>query len=109
MSNEIPGFVENLIALRQAQQVSQAELARAAGLKRSCISHLERGARSPAADTVVRIAQALGVTTDRLLGLEAKSDATDPNMAYLNSLAAELKPRDLKVLISIAEVLAGKR
>lgn len=49
-----------------------AELAEAAGTTQRAISYYETEAGFPPAPAVVALAEALGVTTDELLGLEAK-------------------------------------
>lgn len=52
----------NLRKLRQAKGLSQEEFADAAGLHRTYISDLERGARNPTIMVVERIARALQVS-----------------------------------------------
>ena len=58
--------------LRTARQdlrgMNQAELARAARLPPSSIAHFEGGARKPSFDSLRKLATALNVTTDYLLG-----------------------------------------
>lgn len=52
--------------------VGRVELAEAAGTTQRAISYYETEAGFPRAPAVVALAEALGVTTDELLGLEAK-------------------------------------
>lgn len=54
-------------ALRLAQGMSQTKLADLLGITQSNVSGLERGARSLTIHQVVRLANALGTTTDELL------------------------------------------
>lgn len=55
---------------REQLGLTQEELADASGLRQSIISRLERGTRkNPSADTVRRLARALGVTADWLIGM----------------------------------------
>ena len=51
----------NLVNLRNARNISQADLATMAGLHRSYIGSLEQARRNVSVDTVDRIAHALGV------------------------------------------------
>lgn len=63
-------FATNLRTLRQARGVSQERLAEMAGLHRTYISSVERGARNISIDNIARLAKALGVSPDKLLGGE---------------------------------------
>lgn len=63
-------FATNLRTLRQARGVSQERLAEMAGLHRTYISSVERGARNISIDNIARLAKALGVSPDKLLGDE---------------------------------------
>lgn len=56
-----------LKALRTERQLSQSELARAAGVSASAISQAERGRRGLSVDTLLTLAEALGLTLDELL------------------------------------------
>jgi transcriptional regulator with XRE-family HTH domain len=61
---------ENLAACRRRANLSQEELGRRAALHRTEIGQLERGARVPRVDTLVKLAGALSVSpTDLLDGL----------------------------------------
>lgn len=53
-----------VVRLRVARQLSQAELARLCGTTQSAIARLERGARPPRLDTLARIAEALDCHLD---------------------------------------------
>jgi transcriptional regulator with XRE-family HTH domain len=70
-------FRERLKTARdKLRKWSQAELAGKAGLPPTSIAHFEAGARKPSFDTLRKLANALDVTTDYLLG---RSD--DPGLA----------------------------
>jgi transcriptional regulator with XRE-family HTH domain len=57
-------FGENLRRLRKAADVSQEELGLRCSLHRTEIGLLERGARVPRIDTLIKIARGLGVRID---------------------------------------------
>lgn len=57
-------FGENLRRIRKQADLSQEEVGRRASLHRTEIGLLERGARVPRIDTLVKLASALGVRID---------------------------------------------
>ena len=61
-------FPERLRAARDLRAWSQGELADRAKLPPSSIAHFETGSRKPSFDTLRRLAIALDVSTDYLLG-----------------------------------------
>ena len=70
-------FKDRLRSARETLgQMTQADLARAIGLPPSSIAHFESGARKPSFDNLRKLANALNVTTDYLVGR-----ADDPNVA----------------------------
>ena len=70
MRNASPSevFPERLRAARDKRGLNQDDLAKRAGLQSSAISHFETGTRKPSFDNLRRLADALDVTTDYLLG-----------------------------------------
>jgi transcriptional regulator with XRE-family HTH domain len=61
-------FPDRLRRAREYRGLSQSELADAAGLQPSAISHFETGTRKPSFDNLRLLADTLDVTTDYLLG-----------------------------------------
>ena len=61
-------FLARLRTAREKRGLSQGDLANRAGLQASAISHFETGTRKPSFDNLRRLADALDVTTDYLLG-----------------------------------------
>lgn len=61
-------LAESLRALREAEGMSQSELAEAVGVTRAYVSQLEHGRRKGGLLTLVRLAACLGVTIDELIG-----------------------------------------
>ena len=58
---------KNLKEVRVFLGLSQAALAKKAGFESSAISHFETGTREPSLPNLVKLAKALGVSTDRLI------------------------------------------
>lgn len=72
-------FAENLIRLRKQAGLSQELLAKRAGLHRTAIGLLEKGARVPRIDTLIKLASALGVeAADLLEGIDWQPGRTEP-------------------------------
>ena len=61
-------FVKRLKEARNLREWSQTDLANEADMPPSSIAHFESGKRKPSFDTLRRLANALEVTTDFLLG-----------------------------------------
>lgn len=66
-------FPGRLRAAREKRGLNQGDLASRAGLQASAISHFETGTRKPSFDNLRRLADALDVTTDYLLGRVTES------------------------------------
>ena len=76
--------------------MSESQLARASGISQAAISRIEAGLREPAADTLRRLAAALNVSADYLLGLtDAPASATerDREMAARDARIRDLEGR----------------
>ena len=61
-------FNERLALLLQQKNMTQKDLAARAGVTEAAISHYLKGDRTPRASVLTRIAEALGSTTDYLMG-----------------------------------------
>jgi transcriptional regulator with XRE-family HTH domain len=64
---------------REALEISQEELAHRAGLHRTYISDIERGARNPSLKTLSRLAEGLEVTTSQLIKMGEAAASADPD------------------------------
>lgn len=65
---------EGLRLVRQERHLSQADLARLAGVSASAISQAEAGHRGLALDTLLRLCEALGIGLDQLLANRTSPD-----------------------------------
>jgi transcriptional regulator with XRE-family HTH domain len=100
-------FPERLKAARELRHLSQAALAERAGSPATTISHFEAGARKPSFDSLRRLAMALEVTTDYLLGLAeapTQNAETDPLFRHGQNLTG----RDRDIAREIVELLARR-
>lgn len=101
-------FPERLREARLFRDLSQTELAKLAKLQPAAISHFETGARKPSFDNLRRLADALRVTTDYLLG------RSDRRSEY-GSAAAVARDRDnfsaedLELLDQFEKMLAQRQ
>lgn len=75
-SSPTSSFPERLKSARDLRGWNQSALAERAGMQPSSIAHFETGSRKPSFDTLKKLANALEVTTDYLLGR-----VDDPSMA----------------------------
>lgn len=101
-------FKERLKTAReQLRKWSQAELGAKAGLPPTSIAHFEAGSRKPSFDTLRKLANALEVTTDYLLGR-----ADDPALAQagdpLYRDVAKLSGNDRELAKEFLEMLAKR-
>lgn len=61
-------FAANLRAARAALDMSQEELAKAAGVSKDAIVKYERGGYTPGADKVIAICRVVGKSPNELMG-----------------------------------------
>ncbi len=73
--DDLPIFRERLLLARRRAELSQGELAQRTAMYGSDISKMERGRMLPTAPRLRRLAEALGVSADYLLGLTEAPDA----------------------------------
>ena len=102
-------FSKRLNAARRMRGLSQCDLAERTGLKQVAISFFETGRRSPSLGNLKRLADALEVTTDYLMG---RSDFAErpPDIVPESSGGKEkLSSRDVKFLRRVvANLLRAK-
>jgi transcriptional regulator with XRE-family HTH domain len=90
--------------LRKEKGWTQGDLARRVGIKSSRISKYENGTYQPSLATVKAIADALGTTTDHLLGCGPGTDS-DARLKDLLSRLDELPAEPRNALAEMLEAL----
>jgi transcriptional regulator with XRE-family HTH domain len=110
MSTMIPPsdiFKERLRAARDLRGYSQGALAERAQMPPTSIAHFESGSRKPSFETLRRLANALDVTTDYLLGRvdePSLAEAGDPLFRDVGKLTG----RDRELAKDFLEMLAKR-
>ena len=100
-------FPERLKEARKLRGLEQAELAAKAELPPTSISHFEGGARKPSFDTLRKLAQALDVTTDYLLGrVDQPTIGQAPAPLYRDM--QKLTAKDQELAADFIKLLASK-
>ena len=101
-------FPERLRAARELKGLSQTELAVRAGLQPSAVSHFETGRRQPSFDNLRRLADALTVSIDYLLGRTVEPAGNGPAAQQLFRDFDRMTASDQDSLLQMAEILAKK-
>jgi transcriptional regulator with XRE-family HTH domain len=97
-------FAARLIEARQKRQLSQVELAKKTGLPASSISHFEAKKRRPSFDNLSKLADALNVTADFLIGRSedtstaAVSESIRANLDKLDNYQLDLADQFIEML-----------
>ena len=101
-------FGERLRSAREARGFNQRELSDRLGVPASSIAHFEGGRRKPSFDNLSRLARALDVTTDYLLGHSDEPQTPSTADPLVRGLA-KLDDRDREVVAAVLNVLIGQK
>ncbi len=101
-------FPERLRSSRELRGLSQADLAVKSGLQASAISHFETGRRSPSFDNLRRLADALSITTDYLLGRVDDPAASGPAVPSAFRDFKNMTSADQELISDLVKKLAHK-
>ena len=107
-SREAKQFRKRLVKIRGLRDLTQTELASRAGMMPAAISQFESGTRVPAFDSLVKMADALNITVDYLIGRNHKPIAAGPSVDKLMRHAEQLPTYELDMLTNLAKILANK-
>ena len=89
---------------RERRGMKQEELAEQTDLSTNYISALERDAKNPSLDTFIRIANALGVSSDELLK-DSLDVQFDIRSTELGQRISALKPREKERILDVVAVM----
>jgi transcriptional regulator with XRE-family HTH domain len=107
------GFAERLRELRRQKDLSQSDLGERVSLHFTHISRYERGLSRPTADTLKRLADALGVSGDYLLegatDEAAKARFEDRELLRRFQEVQELPERDKEIVKELLDAFLTKR
>lgn len=95
---------DKITALRKAKKMSQADLAKAAGVSREIIGRYERNEVSPSVDVAKKIADTLEVSLDYLAG-EGNKTGFDKQTLKLIDEIEELEPSIKDKLLFLANAI----
>lgn len=103
-------FALNLKSRTKELGISQADVARRAGLSERRYSNYVTGRREPDLATLVRIAVVLQTTPDKLLSLGTDDPASEPLARQrIRAAISVLSAEDLERVAIMVEALADKR
>lgn len=102
-------FAKRLKACRVQRSMSQTEFAERTGFQPSAISHFENGGRMPSAENLIRIADALGVSTDWLLGRMLADHPMYGVARRIMQALNKMPDSDRMAMCEMAEILADKK
>ena len=107
----VDSFGERLRALREASGFTQRELAEAADTSQRMIAYYETHSGTPAGPVLLRLARALKVTPDQLLGLtpepRAAAPASPQNLRLWRKLrrVEKLPPAQRRTVVQLIDAL----
>lgn len=104
-------FARRLRERARELELSDAEVARRAGLAERRYGHYVRGTREPDFETLLRICAVLDVTPNDLFmaGEADRAGRASPWLSRLVGVARRLSPDDLKLAVRQIEALAEHR
>jgi transcriptional regulator with XRE-family HTH domain len=98
------GFGSRLQKLREVRGLTQAELGRRAGIAAASVSHFETGQRAPSLESLVKLADALEVSADALLG---RADMTVPAGTQVDPIFLQASRASAETLDTLKRVTAA--
>jgi len=101
-------FGDRLRRIRESKGLNQGELAERTGLQPSAVSHFESGRRSPSFENLNRLADALSVSLDFLIGRMVEARPAGPMAQQLFRHFEQMSVEDQENLAKFAEMLARK-
>lgn len=98
-------FGERLRALREERALTQAALARAAGLSQGNLARIENGDRSPTLGSLAKLARALGLTLAELVEPSSERVPTPKAEKAWFRVCGKLRERDEHFLRAVEHLI----
>ena len=92
----------NLRKFRELRGMTQAQMGARSGVGAASISHFETGQRTPTLETVIKLADALNVNVDALLGR-----APVESSAHVDPIFQQASKADVRTLETIRHIAAA--
>jgi transcriptional regulator with XRE-family HTH domain len=108
---ERPAYGQHLTGLREAAGLTQQQLAEKLGLPQSNIAFWERSDKPPRGEVLPKLADALGVSVDALLGVippKPKRQAAKGRLQLVFESAAKLPRRQQEKIVEVVEAMVEK-
>jgi len=103
----------NVRLLRKQKGLTQVELAQRIGCSQAVITAYEKGRKKPSIDTLARLAEVLGASTDQIVGKRAvpntKRPAKNPKLWKKFSQLEQLPNTDKRTVFRMIEGLLTQR
>lgn len=97
-------FGNRLKELRKEKHLNQTELAQKIGVNQSTISQLEKGFRNPTPAIIKKLAIALDINREELVGKDDKNFEKDILMRNLKGMS----PKEIRKINELIEMLKSK-
>lgn len=99
---------ERIKLSREGKHLSKTELAKLTGLTIAAMSQFESGVREPSLDSLRKLADALGVSTDYLMGRN-ESEVVDSELSVLFRGMQNMTTEDREDMVKFYEFLKAKK
>jgi transcriptional regulator with XRE-family HTH domain len=97
---------KRLQKFREMRGLTQVQLGEKAGMKPAAVSHFETGQRSPSLESLVKLADALEISADALLGRASPESLTQVDPIFLRASRSDAQTLDTVKRVTAA-ILAG--
>lgn len=101
-------LAKNIKAIRKQMKLSQYSLAMLANISPTAVCNFERMRTLPSLETIRRLADALGVTTDYLLGRETAPNGAGPLAKKIIHNLGLMSPEDQEFTAKITTIMSQK-
>jgi len=105
-------FGQRIKAIREARGLTQEELARKIGGSQKMITHYENRVKFPPVTILPKLARALKVTTDELLGVKSLKDgdsSANKKLMRRFNYVGDLPLRDQRTVFALINALKAKQ